>query len=66
MQEGDIEALNPGMVEAMHRAKWPLQELATKPECGPDLSPQEVLHKGNLKALKYLKSAGTCKPEGEL
>src|SRR5580698_10991125 len=59
VEVGDIEAPNPGMVEAQREAKWPPQVLATERECGPDWSPREVLRKHNLNVLK---GTGTCKP----
>ena len=59
VEVGDIEAPNPGMVEAQREAKWPLQVLATKHECRPYWSPQEVLCKHNLNVLK---GTDTCKP----
>ena len=59
VEVGDIEAPNPDMIEAQCKAKWPPQVLATECKCGPDWSPQEVLHKHNPNVLK---GTGTCQP----
>ena len=59
VEMGNIEAPNPGMVEAQREAKWPPRVLATERERRPDWSPREVLHKHNPNVLK---GTGTCKP----
>jgi hypothetical protein len=41
VEMGDVEALNARMVEAKHKAKWPLQGLTIEHECGPNQSPRE-------------------------
>ena len=43
VEMGNIEASNPGMVEATREAEWPPRGLTTEPECGPNPPPQEAL-----------------------
>jgi hypothetical protein len=62
VEMGDIEAPNPGMVEAKRKAEWPARGLATEHECRPDQPPQGAPHGRDAKALRI---AGACKPEDE-
>ena len=62
VEKGDVEAPNPGMVEAKRKAEWPPRGLATEPEYGPDHPPREALCERDPNVLKR---TGTCKPECE-
>jgi hypothetical protein len=62
LEMGDVEAPNPGMVEAKRKAEWPARGQATEHECRPGQSPREAPYRRNQKVLR---SAGTCKPKDE-
>jgi hypothetical protein len=62
VEMGNIKVPNTGMVEAKHKAEWPVQGLATEHECGHDQSPPEAPYERDPKVLR---DTGACKPEDE-